>query len=125
MDHALNGGLLAFHTAWIIFNATGWMWQRTRRWHLFTIALTALSWFGLGAWYGWGYCLFTDWHWAVRERLGYRDDPASYMQLLIAEVLRISVSAFWADAVTGALFALVTVLTVVFNLRDVRLKLLP
>ena len=79
-----------------------------------------MSWFGLGAWYGWGYCPFTDWHWQVRERLGYRDDPDSYMELLISEVFKVDLSSFWADALTCGTFAIVAVLTIILNVRDVR-----
>jgi hypothetical protein len=120
MDQALNAGFFVFHTAWIAFNGVAWIWRRTRRWHLATTGLTALSWFGLGPWYGWGYCVCTDWHWQVRERLGYRGDPNSYMKLLIAKVLGIDLSPFWADALTGGMFAIVLVLGVALNLRDVR-----
>ena len=69
--------------------ALGWAWRRTRRWQLATVTLTALSWFGMGIWYGWGYCPSTDWHWQVRARLGY-DNPPSYIQLLLREVVGIN-----------------------------------
>ena len=62
MDSILNGLFFVFHTAWIAFNCVGWIWRRTRPWQLATVSLTALSWFGLGVWYGWGYCPCTDWH---------------------------------------------------------------
>jgi hypothetical protein len=78
----LNLGFFVFHTLWIAFNCVGWVWRRTRRWQFLTLTLTTLSWFGLGIWYGWGYCPCTDWHWQVRARLGY-DDPPSYVQLLV------------------------------------------
>lgn len=120
MDQMLNVGFFVFHTSWIAFNAVGWAWRRTRRWHLATVGLTAVSWFGLGARYGWGYCPFTDWHWRVRERLGYRDDPNSYMELLISEVFKVELGSFWADALTGGMFAVVALLTIILNLRDVR-----
>ena len=43
-DETLNVGFFVFHTAWIVFNCVGWAWRRTRRWHLATVSLTALSW---------------------------------------------------------------------------------
>ena len=118
MDEVLNVGFFVFHSAWIVFNAVGWMFRRLRRWHLATIALTALSWLGLGLWYGVGYCPLTDWHWQVRARLGYHD-PDSYMQLLIADVLRVNLSSRQADTLTGSLFAVVGGLSIILNLRDV------
>jgi hypothetical protein len=119
MDEALNIGFFVLHTSWIFFICAGWIWRRTRRWHLAAIALTALSWFGLGIWYGWGYCPFTDWHWQARERLGYRD-PESYTQLLLAEFTGLDVTRAWADGVTVTVFAIAMVLSVALNVRDRR-----
>ena len=56
----------------------------SQSWQLALVLLTALSWFGLGAWYGWGYCPWTDWRCQVRVRLCY-DVPPSCTQLLIRE----------------------------------------
>ena len=120
MDHALNAAFFSLHTAWVLFNAVGWMWRKTRPWHLATMTLTAISWFALGYWYGWGYCVCTDWHWRVRERLGYRDDPDSYMQLLAAQVLGLDPGPWWADVVTGSAFALAFAATILLNGRDLR-----
>lgn len=120
-DEALNVAFFVFHTSWVAFNGLGWIWRRTRRWHLATVALTAASWFGLGLRYGWGYCPCTDWHWQVRERLGYRDPP-SYMQLLIAEVTGLDLPPAWVDAGTVIALVTVAVLSVSLNLRDRRLR---
>ncbi len=84
----LDVAFVIFHSAVVLFNLTGWMWPRTRRLHLAVIGLTILSWFGLGAFYGWGYCPSTDWHWQVKRRLGETDLPNSYVK-------------YYLDAVTG------------------------
>ena len=63
----------------------GWTWSRTRRMSLAALVLTAVSWFGLGYWRGWGYCLCTDWHWQVRRSLGDLDLPHNYIGFLIRE----------------------------------------
>jgi hypothetical protein len=119
VDEVLNLSFFVFHTLWIGFNCVGWLWRRTRRWHLATVCLTALSWFGLGIWYGWGYCLCTDWHWQVRARLGYRD-PASYSQLLVLELTGVDLPPAQADALTAGVFALVTAMSITLNARDYR-----
>jgi hypothetical protein len=118
-DQILNVAFFVFHTAWIVFNCTGWAWRRTRRWHLGMAVLTILSWFGLGIWYGWGYCPSTDWHWQVRRRLGY-DDPPSYIQLLVREVTGIALDAVWADTLALGTLTVSTVLSSVLNVRDVQ-----
>jgi hypothetical protein len=116
---ALNIGFFAFHTLWIGFNCVGWVWRQTRRWHLATVSLTAVSWLGFGFWYGWGYCPFTDWHWQVRERLGYRDPP-SYIQLLVRELAGIDLQPAVADALAVGTLIAVGALTAFLNIRDLR-----
>ena len=119
-DQFLNVGFFVFHTALITFNCAGWAWRRTRRVHLASVLLTALSWFGLGMKYGWGYCPCTDWHWQVRERLGY-DDPPSYTQLLIRTVTGIDVGGPVANALTLGVLVAAGAISIILNLRDRRL----
>ena len=110
---------LVFHTVWMLFNCVGWAWRRTRRWHLITTGLTAASWFLVAWWFNYpiGYCLCTDWHWQVREKLGYPRDY-SYTHFLFLELTGIDVSARLSDRVTGGVFLLTTVLTLILNIRD-------
>ena len=119
IDAVLNVVFFAFHTSWIAFNCLGWIWRRTRRWHLVTVSLTAVSWIALGAVYGWGYCPCTDWHWQVRARLGH-EDPRSYIQLLIRVVTGIDPGPDLADALAVVTLSVVAVLALVLNLRDWR-----
>ena len=120
MDALLNAGFFVFHSAWILFNCFGWIWKRTRRWQLATVSLTAMSWFGLGLWYGWGYCPCTDWHWQVRERLGHVDPP-SYIQLLIRELTGIDPGPELADVVAVVTLTAVAGIGVVLSIRDRRI----
>ena len=76
---------LLFHSLWILLVVLGWIWPRTRRLTLTALALTAISWFGLGYWRGWGYCICTDWHWQVRRSLGELNLPHNYIGFLIRE----------------------------------------
>ena len=119
MDEALNVAFFVFHTGWIAFNCLGWIWRRTRPWQLATLSLTALSWFGLGLWFGWGYCPCTDWHWQVRARLGFRDPP-SYIQLLIEELAGIDIGTNASDALAVITLAVATILGVTLAIRDRR-----
>jgi Protein of Unknown function (DUF2784) len=119
MLQALNVFFFIVHGAWTLFNCVGWAWERTRRLHLAAVGLTAASWFGLGAVYGWGYCPCTDWHWQVRERLGYVDPP-SYTQLLIQELTPFRPSTTLADAITLAVFLIAGGLSIALNARDRR-----
>jgi len=80
---ALNVAFFTFHTGLIVFNLVAWAFPKTRRWQLYTLVATALSWFVMGFWRGIGYCLCTDWHFRVRRELGYSDDSPTYVHLLI------------------------------------------
>jgi hypothetical protein len=119
LDEILNVAFFVFHTSWIVFTCVGWVWKRTRRWQLATVVLTAFSWFGLGIWYGWGYCPSTDWHWRIRARLGHVDPP-SYIQLLIKELTGVDLPSQWADALAVGTLIMVGVLTSILNIGDAR-----
>lgn len=120
MYRAFDIFFFLFHTAFIVFVLTGWIWRRTHRVHLAAVVLTAFSWFGLGLRYGWGYCPCTEWHWRVRMRLGDQDLPRSYITLLIHRLTGIEASDNTVDIVTITAFAIVAALSVCTNLR--RLK---
>ena len=109
MLHLADIGFFVFHTLLIGFNMLGWIWRRTRFWHLITMGLTAFSWFVMGAIYGWGYCLCTDWHFEVREQLGYADAETTYIQLLARTLFGIPMSRFTSDLWAVSIFFLILV----------------
>lgn len=120
--NALNIFFFAFHTCWTLFNIVGWMFRATRRWHLVTMLLTAGSWFILGIWYGWGYCLCTDWHWQVRRELGFRDESNSYIHFLVLKLTGINFPAPLVEHVTLIVFVISFIMTIWLNVRDQRNK---
>ena len=101
----LNVFFFLFHTVFTAFNVVGWIFIKTRKLHFITIILTAGSWFVLGIWYGWGYCFCTDWHWQVREALGYRDHSNSYIHFLILKLTGADLNPQWVDTGTVMVFA--------------------
>lgn len=111
---ALDIFFFVFHTVLTLFNLVGWAFRKTRRLNLITLLLTGFSWGVLGIFYGFGYCFLTDWHWAVREKLGYDTPYNSYIQFFLDEVFGIQTTARTADTWTlvlfvGALIASITV----------------
>ncbi|MEX2232187.1 MAG: DUF2784 family protein [Cyclobacteriaceae bacterium] len=109
-----------FHVALIIFNLFGWIPKSLRRWNLLTLLMTAFSWFVLGIFYGFGYCFFTDWHWQVREKLGYATDSNSYIHFLLTQLTPLSVREDVVDLFTGVLFFLALLISVYVNVRSMR-----
>jgi Protein of Unknown function (DUF2784) len=114
----LNIFFFVFHTIFTLFNIIGWAFRKTRKWQLITLSLTAFSWFVLGIWYGWGFCFCTDWHWNVRERLGYTDDSDSYIHFLILKLTGVNMNPNLVDNVTLIVFIVSFVLSIWLNVRD-------
>ena len=117
-DQFLNIFFFVFHTALMIFNCVGWVWKKTRRLNLITLLLTGASWFILGIWYGWGYCLCTDWHWQVRENMGYHDQSVSYVHFLVLKLTGINFNTGLVDKLTLVIFLLSIVISGWINIKD-------
>lgn len=108
---------IGFHTLLILFNVFGWLVPRWRFANFITLSLTAFSWFILGIWFGWGYCFCTDWHWQIREILGYQNRSSSYIQFLILELTNINFSAKLVDTYTAIIFFASFLISIYLNLR--------
>ncbi|MBN2680866.1 MAG: DUF2784 family protein [Bacteroidales bacterium] len=112
---------LFFHSLLIVFNIAGWILKKTRKLHLISISLTLASWFVAGIWYGWGYCVMTDWHWQIREQMGHPIVNDSYVSFLIKELSGFNISATNLDNSIMAMFFIAFVLTVFYNISDYRI----
>ena len=96
---------LVFHLLLVMFVLTGWIWNKTRPWHLAVVLLTLASWFILGLRYGIGYCPLTDWHFQVLRELGKPNLPSSYISYIITRFTGMEVPERLVDIVTaGAAF---------------------
>lgn len=118
----LNVFFFGFHTVVILFNIFGWIIPRWRLANLIVLSLTAFSWFILGIWYGWGYCFCTDWHWQIRELLGYHDMSTSYIHFLILKLTGVSLSVSLVDTVTVAAFFTAFAISIFLNVRKWKCK---
>lgn len=118
MLYALNIFFFIFHTAFTVFNIAGWAFRRTRKLHLVTMLLTAASWFILGIWYGWGYCVCTDWHWKVREAMGIHDRSSSYIHFLLLKLTGVDIDPAFVEKITLLVFTVCFILTIILNIRD-------
>lgn len=106
-----------FHIVLTLFNLTGWAFNRLRRIHLVSILLTLGSWLVLGFFYGFGYCFLTDWHWDVKQELGEKGLPNSFIKYYLDILFNADIPANTVDiiAIAGLVFALA--MTIIRN-RD-------
>ncbi|MBD3617319.1 MAG: DUF2784 domain-containing protein [Gracilimonas sp.] len=107
-----------FHFSLILFNLTGWIWQKTRKLHLYVISVTIFSWIGLGFFYGWGYCPCTDWHWQVKRELGETGLPASYIKYYLDQLFGFSWDSLTVDILVAVLGVGALLVSIVMNYRD-------
>lgn len=103
------------HIFLIIFNLFGWLVPRMRRAHLISILLVFISWFGLGIFYGWGYCPITDWHWQVQHEIGVSNLPSSYIKLLLDSIFSADIKPLFVDILTLVSFLLAFAVSIWIN----------
>jgi len=115
----LNVFFFAIHFILIVFNLFGWIFPRFRRLHLISIGITAFSWLILGAFYGWGYCFLTDWHYQIRNDLGLSVDSPSYIHFLLLRLGIDSISSETTNIVTAVVFGGLVVISILFNVKSV------
>ena len=119
---ALDIFFFVFHTGLVIFVVVGWAFRRTRLAHLVVVGLTGLSWFGLGLWYGIGYCPSTEWHWQIRQRLGYGPMPDSYLKFVVDALTGLNVNGRAVDIVAFVSFLGVACVSLALNVARWREK---
>jgi hypothetical protein len=120
--HILDYFFIIFHTVLILFNVFGWIIPRWRFSNLIVLSLTAVSWGIFGIWYGYGYCLFTDWHWRIRELLGYPNDSNSYIYFLILKLTGIHFPEKWIDLTTAIVFFTSYFISIYFAVKKIILN---
>ena len=108
---------LGFHSVLTLFNVFGWLVPRWRLANFITLSLTAFSWFILGIWYGWGYCFCTDWHWQVRDMLGYQNTSSSYIHFLILRLTGLDLPVDLVDTATVIIFFFAFVASAYLNVK--------
>ncbi|NQT80813.1 MAG: DUF2784 family protein [Candidatus Aminicenantes bacterium] len=116
----LDKFFFVFHSMLIVLILFGWIWRKTRVINFIVVLLTALSWTVLGIWYGFGFCPCTQWHWQVREKLGYFDMPSSYTKFLIDSLTGLDVNEKLVDILAVSFLVLALFFSVFTNVRDWR-----
>lgn len=107
--------LYLLHLAVMSFCVAGWIFPETRLANLVLIILIAISWFGLGAFLGYGYCLITDIQWKIKERLGERPRTASFVKYQLDKITGRDLNPEWVNRGTQLVFYLSALASVYLN----------
>jgi len=97
------------------FNLFAWIFPKTRKAHLITIGATAFSWFGLGIFYGWGYCPITEWEWNVKQKLGETHLPNSFIKYYADRITGKDINPSLIDGFTLGFFLAAIILSIYVN----------
>ena len=111
----LDALLTILHFVIIFFNLFGWIPVFTRRAHLISIVLTAVSWFLLGIWFGIGYCPITEWQWQIKEKLGEVNLPDSFIKYYGDKITGSNLDPDFINTLTAVCFALAAILSLYVN----------
>lgn len=118
MNVFLDYFLTFFHSAFVLFILSGWMFSSTRKVHLFALVLVLIAWLGIG-WYKGviGYCPLTDWHWDVKRALGERGIPNSFIEYMLEKITGLDLNRKLVDigTATGLVISVLAAMYVNFR----------
>ena len=111
MDYMLH----LVHLSIMLICIVGWMFEPTRTLHLLVIVGVALSWFGLGKFFGYGYCLLTDTQWRVKRKLGQEPYTESYVKYVLDKVTGLDIDRKITNGLTLYTYIATVVLSLTVN----------
>jgi uncharacterized protein DUF2784 len=109
----------ALHLGIIIFFLFGWMIKETRPAHYALTVLILLSWYGLGIFRGFGYCVITDIQWKIKKRLGHEPSTEYYIKYLIDSVTRLNTRPTIVNGVTTYTYFTILVISTILLLGSI------
>jgi len=111
MDYMLH----MIHVSVILICIAGWMFEPTRALHLLVILLVTFSWFGLGKFFGYGYCLLTDTQWRIKRKLGQEPYTESYVKYALDKVTGLNIDKSITDNLTLYTYGGTVILSLTVN----------
>ena len=114
----LDFSLDIFHTLLILFVLFAWVFKKTRRLHPLVLSAVLFSWLALGYFYGWGYCILTDWHWSLKRHLGETNLPSSFIGYVYEKFLDVRLSDETVNVLAYSLLLVSIVMSALLNIRD-------
>lgn len=109
----------ALHLGIIIFFLFGWMIREARPAHYALALLILLSWYGLGVFRGFGYCVITDIQWNIKKRLGNEPSTEYYMKYLIDNITGLNTRASIVNGVTTYTYFTILIISTILLLGGI------
>ncbi|GIX41928.1 MAG: hypothetical protein KatS3mg129_1661 [Leptospiraceae bacterium] len=109
------------HLSIILWNLTGWLFKKYRKFHFLSLNIVFLFWFFVGYFYGFGYCPITEYHWKVKYKQGEEDLPNSYITYLLNQ-FKIYPEEQLVDFFVLIITLIIYILSMYLFIKDTRLK---
>ena len=111
IDYTLH----VIHLSVMSICVVGWMFEPIRTLHLLVVVLVAVSWFGLGKFFGYGYCVLTDTQWRVKRKLGQEPYTESYVKYVLDKVTGLNIDKKLTYGLTLYTYAGAVIFSLVTN----------
>lgn len=106
------------HLSIIFFFLFGWLFEKMRLPHFILSILILLSWFGLGAFFGFGYCLVTDIQWKIKRRLKQEPTTEFYVKYMIDKVTGLDTNPSVINGMTTYIYwGILIISTILLSIR--------
>ena len=92
------------HLAIIFFFLFGWLLSQTILAHFILSILILLSWYGLGIFFGFGYCLITDIQWKIKKRMDQEPYTEYYIKYMLDKMTGLDLNPNTVNAITTYTF---------------------
>lgn len=99
------------HLAIVFFFLLGWLSSKTLLAHFILSILILLSWYGLGIFYGFGYCLVTDIQWKIKKRMGQEPYTKYYIKYMLDRMTGLDMNPNTVNAITTYTFFIIFLLS--------------
>jgi len=109
----LNLVLHIIHLSIIGFFLFAWIIPEYRGLHLILSFSIFFSWFGLGLFYGFGYCLVTDLQWKLKKESGYDPETPYYIKYIADKTTGANINSKLSNMVTTYTFFVISILSIV------------
>jgi len=106
-NHALKQLNICFHIlhlSVIFFFLFGWLIEETRVAHYLLSLLILFSWFGLGIFLGFGYCVITDMQWKIKKRLNQEPQTKYDIKYMVDKVTGMDTCASFIHKMTAGVY---------------------
>ncbi len=103
------------HSGLILFVLFGWIAGRTRFAHLVTTLAILFSWCVLGIFFGFGYCIITDYHWRIKRKLNQGRLPEGYVKYMLDKITGRDTDPDFAENLARATLIVVFIITIIVN----------